>query len=184
MFCVKCGKQMIIAVPPADNLPRATCPSCSYIHYDSPSVLVSCLLFRDDRILWIKRATDPYAGLWASPSGFVESGETLEEAASRELLEETGLIVRPEGFSVYAVTSVLSVNQLYVSLIAPLPSMDFCLTPEILDIRLARESEMVSSEYAYPAEVQPWIHATYEHLRAGNAVGLPAKLRHVRPALM
>ncbi len=180
MYCVECSAQMISAVPPGDRLIRSICPSCAHVEYAGPKVLVSCILFRDDRILWIKRATAPYQGLWGSPSGFVEPGETVEEAASRELQEETLLVVPPEDFSIYAITSVIPVNEIYVSLIAALPSMDFGLTPEISDIRLALETEMLASEYAYPAGVQLWIKKTYEHIRAPNPFGQQAKLRHLR----
>ena len=47
------------------------------------------------RILLIRRGHDPHAGLWSLPGGRVENGETLEQAVRREVLEETGLRVRP-----------------------------------------------------------------------------------------
>jgi len=57
---------------------------------------VSVAVVRDDRVLLVKRARPPSQGLYAFPGGKVETGETLEEAARRELFEETGL--RATGF--------------------------------------------------------------------------------------
>jgi 8-oxo-dGTP diphosphatase len=47
------------------------------------------------RLLLIRRGHAPHAGLWSLPGGRVENGETLEQAIRREVLEETGLLVRP-----------------------------------------------------------------------------------------
>jgi ADP-ribose pyrophosphatase YjhB (NUDIX family) len=47
------------------------------------------------RLLLIRRGHAPHAGLWSVPGGRVEDGETLEQAVRREVLEETGLRVRP-----------------------------------------------------------------------------------------
>lgn len=52
---------------------------------------VSVALVRGDRVLLVKRALPPSQGLYAFPGGKVEAGETLEEAARRELMEETTL---------------------------------------------------------------------------------------------
>ncbi|HDI74746.1 MAG TPA: NUDIX hydrolase, partial [Thermoprotei archaeon] len=49
------------------------------------------ILTEDGAIVLIKRSKDPFKGYWALPGGFVEYGETVEEAAIREAFEETGI---------------------------------------------------------------------------------------------
>jgi len=63
--------------------------------YPRPALTADCVIFGRDRqglkVLLIRRAAEPYAGRWALPGGFVQQGEAPEEAARRELKEETGL---------------------------------------------------------------------------------------------
>jgi len=58
-----------------------------------PQTAVGVIVFRDDKVLLVKRANCPGQGLWAIPGGRVELGETLKEAARREVREETGVII-------------------------------------------------------------------------------------------
>ena len=60
-----------------------------------PYVAVSAAVFRDGRVLIVRRARSPAAGLHTLPGGVVELGETLAEAAVREVREETGLEIEP-----------------------------------------------------------------------------------------
>lgn len=62
-----------------------------------PALTVDCVVFGRDgatiKVLLIQRASPPFADHWAIPGGFVELDETLEQAALRELNEETGLVL-------------------------------------------------------------------------------------------
>jgi 8-oxo-dGTP diphosphatase len=59
-----------------------------------PLVAVGAIVVRDGRVLLVRRGQPPSEGLWAIPGGRVELGETLQEAAEREIKEETGLTIR------------------------------------------------------------------------------------------
>jgi len=60
-----------------------------------PVPAVAALVFRDGSVLLVKRRDEPNRGRWSPPGGSLELGETVEEAAARETLEETGVTVRP-----------------------------------------------------------------------------------------
>jgi 8-oxo-dGTP diphosphatase len=65
------------------------------IYYD-PKVAVASVIQRSGQVLMIRRANDPGYGLWSMPGGYVDRGEVAEEAAAREVREETGLEVEIE----------------------------------------------------------------------------------------
>src|SRR5271157_3284973 len=60
-----------------------------------PYLAVSAAIFRDGRVLIVRRARPPAHGLYTLPGGGVELGETLEQAVIREVREETGLEIEP-----------------------------------------------------------------------------------------
>ncbi len=66
-----------------------------------PYLAVSAAIFREGRILIVRRARPPAHGLYTLPGGGVELGETLEEAVMREVREETALEVRPVALAGY-----------------------------------------------------------------------------------
>lgn len=62
---------------------------------DHPFVGVGGVVIQQGKVLLVRRASPPLAGEWSIPGGILELGETLPQAARRELLEETGLQVEP-----------------------------------------------------------------------------------------
>lgn len=61
---------------------------------DRPVVGIGAVVVRDGKILLVQRGVAPSKGLWAIPGGVLELGETLQQAAQREILEETGVTIR------------------------------------------------------------------------------------------
>ena len=66
---------------------------------DRPFLAVSAAIFRDSKVLIVRRARAPGQGIYTLPGGGVELGETLAEAAIREVREETGLVVALAGLA-------------------------------------------------------------------------------------
>ncbi len=113
-FCYRCGNQLELRIPIGDDQQRECCSSCNYIHYVNPRILVSCIVHSDSKLLWIRRGIDPRKGFWAMPAGFMEHKESLQQAAARELKEETGLIIKPEALELCVLSSLTFINEVYV----------------------------------------------------------------------
>lgn len=130
---------------------RLICTRCGAIAYSNPHVLVNTIVASGDRVLLCRRANPPSAGLWALPGGFVESGETLEEAAARETLEETGVRLDPAELGLHAVVSLCEISEIYVGFLATIAEgTDLLCGPECADVRFFSEADMPWTEFSYP----------------------------------
>jgi ADP-ribose pyrophosphatase YjhB (NUDIX family) len=89
LFCHFCGGPVSSRME--DGIERDFCPFCNLFFYKNPLPVVSAIVARDRRILLVKRGKKPYKGAWCLPSGFAEAGESIQEAALRELAEEAGV---------------------------------------------------------------------------------------------
>jgi ADP-ribose pyrophosphatase YjhB (NUDIX family) len=83
-FCPRCGRDADVSFPRS-----LRCAHCGYGAYYNPKP-VACAIPRDadGRVVLLRRAFDPGAGLWTFPGGFVDLGESVEDAARREVREE------------------------------------------------------------------------------------------------
>jgi ADP-ribose pyrophosphatase YjhB (NUDIX family) len=101
-------------------------------------------------MLLCRRAIEPRRGLWALPAGFVEDHESLEQAASRETLEETGVDIDPGLLLLYSVLSLPEMNQVYVTLRVELDEAPRVIpTPEALEVRFIGEGDIPREEMAF-----------------------------------
>lgn len=92
-FCTECGGPVTLRELASEDRPRHVCVSCGHVHYVNPKVVGAVVPVHEGRVLLFRRACEPRVGTWVFPGGFVEWGETTEEAATREAEEEAGLAV-------------------------------------------------------------------------------------------
>ncbi len=147
-FCSECGNAVEVSIPEGDNRPRHVCPSCGTIHYQNPKVVVGCIPVWEERVLLCRRAIEPRYGLWTVPAGFMENGETSQQGAARETLEEACARVAVEGL--YTLFNLPHINQVYLLYRSRLLDLDFAAGEESLEVALFREQEIPWDEIAFP----------------------------------
>lgn len=91
---MQCGQRLTTAVPEGDTQRRLVCMDCGFVHYINPRPVAGAIPVREDEaILLVRRAIEPRVGTWVFPGGFMDVGESAEEAAIRETMEEACLAV-------------------------------------------------------------------------------------------
>lgn len=147
-YCSHCGAPVVQKIPPGDNLPRHVCNQCEQIHYHNPKIVAGCIPEWEDRILLCRRAIEPRLGLWTFPAGFMELGESTEEAAVRETKEEAQADVKITGL--YAVLSLPHIGQVYLVFRGRMLSPSCEPGAESLDVRLFPLAEIPWEQIAFP----------------------------------
>ena len=149
-FCSYCGQGLITRVPEGDERERPWCEQCGVAHYQNPTILVAAFLHCGDKLLWTQRGIEPGKGKWAFPAGFVECDESLQQAAARELMEETAIEVEADKLIPMSLSSVLPIDQIYVVFRYPCASeIPASKTPETLDWAWLRRDEAPWEQMAH-----------------------------------
>jgi len=134
-LCPRCGAPAVI------DFPRSlACPACGYRAYSNPKP-VACVIPTDEegRLWLLRRAFAPGAELWTFPGGFVELGESVEEAARRELDEEMRVGVELGGLvGVYSAPDDPVVLVVYAGRVLGAPRV----TEEALEVRAFAPDEI------------------------------------------
>lgn len=147
-FCSHCGASVTQKIPAGDNLPRHVCDRCELIHYHNPKIVAGCIPEWEDRILLCRRAIEPRLGLWTFPAGFMEIGESTEQAAVRETREEAEAEVAIT--SLHAVLSLPHIGQVYLVFRGRMLAPEYKPGSESLEVKLFSLSAIPWDSIAFP----------------------------------
>jgi ADP-ribose pyrophosphatase YjhB (NUDIX family) len=167
--------------PPGDEHERLTCTECGFIAYENPKIIAGAVVEVDGGVLLCRRAIEPRAGFWTLPAGYMELGETVEEAAAREAWEEARARIAPEG--ILAIYSIARIGQVQVLFRARLAEPGWAAGPESLEVKVFAWEDIPWDEIACPSArwaLQQWRQTRGKPLGA-PATNPPEDLRGTRP---
>ena len=151
-YCSHCGKSVVLKIPEQDNRLRYVCESCNTIHYQNPKIVSGVLPVYQDQVLLCKRAIEPRLGLWTLPAGYMENGESIEEAAIREAYEEA--TINLEKIELYQIISLPHISQVYIMFLGTMNEKKSSAGEETLETAFFSESEIPWDEIAFPVIVK------------------------------
>lgn len=164
-FCYVCGAPLEERFVDADRRTRQVCSACGTVSYRNPQVLVSAVVVAAGRVLLCRRAQAPAVGRWTLPGGFLECEESLEQAAARETLEETGLVAEPSAMHLLALSTLPDLNEVHVGFRTELVDEPRLVCgPECSEVRFFDEAGVPWSELAY-AEIGNYLRVFFEERR-------------------
>ena len=147
-------------IPEGDNRERLVCARCEFIHYQNPKIVAGAVCtWRDngsDKILMAKRAIEPRKGFWTLPAGYMELGETTEQAAQREAREEACATIEID--RLLAMYSVARIGQVQIMYRARLVDPDVKPGVESEDVALLDWDQIPWAELAFPTVVWALAH--------------------------
>ena len=152
---VKGAPDFALEIPPGDDKQRSVCQRCDFIDYQNPKIVAGAVVLKGDKILLCQRDIEPRKGFWTLPAGFMELGESVEEAAKREAQEEA--LADIEIDRLLAVYSVPRIGQVHVMYRAHLKG-DFGIGPESQAVKLVDWKDIPWSQLSFPTVVWALTH--------------------------
>ncbi|MDR2625698.1 MAG: NUDIX hydrolase [Zoogloeaceae bacterium] len=163
-FCPRCGQPTRQRVPAGDNRKRSVCGACGYIHYENPRLVLGAVIEWQGDILLCRRAIEPRYGLWTLPAGFMENGESTEDAAARESQEEAR--ARIDQMQLFTLIDVPEINQVHVFYRGILQDGRHSPGEESLETALFSEERIPWAQLAFRT-----VRLTLEHYFADRRAG-------------
>ena len=138
-------------VPEGDNRERMVCLDCGHVDYQNPKIVAGAVVAHGGRVLMCRRAIEPRRGYWTLPAGYMELGETVEEGARREALEEAEADIALDGLlAVFSIGRIGQVQLIYRARFADPLAPRFAAGPESLEVQLFAWDEIPWHEVAFP----------------------------------
>ena len=167
--------------PDGDEHERLTCTRCGFIAYENPKIIAGAVVEAEGGVLLCRRAIEPRSGFWTLPAGYMELGETVEEAARREAWEEARVRIALDG--VLALYSIARIGQVQVLFRARLAEPGWGAGPESLEVRPFAWADIPWGELAFPSvrwALRHW-HATRGQPLSAPATNPPEDARGTTP---
>ncbi|HIF87705.1 MAG TPA: NUDIX hydrolase [Gammaproteobacteria bacterium] len=148
-FCTDCGHTLVVRIPAGDTVSRFVCDECQTVHYQNPKLITGCITHWKGKILLCRRAIEPRVGSWTLPAGYMELGESLEQAALREVREETGAKIRLD--SLYSVFDIEHIDHVYIIYRGVMLGPEIVVGSECSEVHLFEPAEIPWDNIYYPA---------------------------------
>jgi ADP-ribose pyrophosphatase YjhB (NUDIX family) len=114
-YCSDCGNPLATRFLAEEGRERQVCDACGHIHYVNPLLVAGVIPVSEGRVWLLRRAIEPRVGYWTFPAGYMELGETVEQAAERETREELNMTVRlVRLLTVYSRANLRTVHVVYL----------------------------------------------------------------------
>ena len=148
-YCSDCGSRITLKKITGDRTLRSVCQGCERIHYENPKIIVGSLPVLNNSVLLCKRAIHPSIGMWTIPSGFMELGESLEDGARREALEEANLTF--EIIKLYGTYSIPEIGQVLFVYLVDILNKDYAPRDETSEVKLFKIDQIPWPQIAFPS---------------------------------
>lgn len=148
-YCSQCGSGEVETVLPLGDIGiRYACAACGMVHYQNPNIVAACIATLQGRVLLCRRAIEPFSGRWTIPGGYLELGETVEEAARREAVEEAGFTL--DELRLVALYNLPMFGEVYVVYQGEGTSESVTAGPESSEVGLFLPAEIPWDMLAFP----------------------------------
>ncbi|MDJ0622647.1 MAG: NUDIX hydrolase [Desulfocapsaceae bacterium] len=147
-YCNQCGGKVNWQIPDGEDRHRYVCEHCNIIHYQNPRMVAGAIPIMDGKILLCRRAIEPRRGMWTIPAGYLENGESVEQCARRETMEEA--LAHLDDMLPYSLLNITFIDQVYFIYRARLVNTDFRPGNESLEVQLFHPDEIPWDEIAFP----------------------------------